>query len=98
LSATTGAARDAAFEIALARSGKTVTVQAGDSVLDTLRHCGVAVLSSCRQGLCGTCEVAVLDGDVDHRDSLLDEQERSDNTCMFVCVSRARTARLVLDL
>jgi ferredoxin-NADP reductase len=98
VTATTGAARDAAFEIALARSGKTVTVEAGDSVLDTLRHCGVAVLSSCRQGRCGTCEVAVLDGDVDHRDSLLDEQERSDNTCMFVCVSRARTARLVLDL
>jgi ferredoxin len=55
-------------------------------------------LSSCRQGTCGTCETGVLAGEPDHRDSILDDAERAAGDCMFVCVSRARTDRLVLDL
>jgi ferredoxin-NADP reductase len=98
VAAEVGVARNTAFAITLRQSGRTVTVEAGDSVLDTLRRSGVTILSSCRQGLCGTCEVPVLAGDIDHRDSLLDEQERTENACMFVCVSRARSSRLVLDL
>ncbi|WP_433383619.1 PDR/VanB family oxidoreductase [Actinoplanes sp. CA-142083] len=98
VAADAGTVHDTAFEIALARSARTVTVTAGDSVLDTLRRSGVPVLSSCQQGICGTCEVPVLGGEVDHRDSLLDDRERADNTSMFVCVSRARGPRLVLDL
>jgi ferredoxin-NADP reductase len=90
--------RNAPFEVELARTGRRVTVLAGDSVLDTLHRAGVRVLSSCQQGICGTCEVPVLDGEVDHRDCLLDDNERAENSCMFVCVSRARSDHLVLDL
>jgi ferredoxin-NADP reductase len=57
-----------------------------------------SVLSSCRRGLCGTCEVTVLDGRPDHRDSLLDDDERAGGDSMFICVSRSAGGRLVLDL
>jgi ferredoxin-NADP reductase len=90
--------RAEAFEVALARSGRSVTVQPGQSVLDAVARLGVPVLSSCRQGTCGTCETGVVDGVPDHRDSILDDAERAAGDCMFPCVSRARTDRLVLDL
>jgi ferredoxin len=89
--------QDAAFEVVLQRSGLTVTVEPGVSVFDTMRAAGVSVLGSCLEGICGTCEQGVLEGEVDHRDSVLDEDEREANDCMMVCVSRARSARLVLD-
>ena len=57
----------------------------------------IAFDSDCREGICGTCEQIVLEGEVDHRDSVLDEEEQEANECMMVCVSRARSARLVLD-
>jgi ferredoxin len=56
------------------------------------------VLSSCREGTCGTCETAVLGGRVEHRDSLLTERERAANDTMFPCVSRAACATLLLEL
>ena len=56
------------------------------------------MLSSCRRGVCGTCETTVLAGRPDHRDALLDDDERDANDCMYVCVSRSRDERLVLDL
>ena len=59
---------------------------------------GVAVVLSCSEGTCGTCETAVLAGEVDHRDSILYADEQAANDCMFICVSRARSDRLVLDL
>ncbi|MFI0355990.1 PDR/VanB family oxidoreductase [Actinomadura sp. 9N407] len=93
-----GPARDEPFELTLNRSGRSVTVAPGQSVLDAVGTAGVGVLSSCRQGLCGTCETAVLDGEPDHRDSILDDDERAAGDCMFVCVSRSRSERLVLDL
>ncbi|MFC3961495.1 2Fe-2S iron-sulfur cluster-binding protein [Nocardia jiangsuensis] len=70
----------------------------GVSVLDAVAATGVPVLSSCRTGTCGTCETAVLDGIPEHRDAILDDLERSENRCMFPCVSRAAADRLVLDL
>ncbi|TYP90331.1 PDR/VanB family oxidoreductase [Blastococcus xanthinilyticus] len=90
--------RDGAFQVELARSGTTVTVSPGTTVLDALAGAGVEVLSSCRGGVCGTCETGVLAGRPDHRDSLLDDDERAANDCMYVCVSRSRDPRLVLDL
>ncbi|QKG20252.1 PDR/VanB family oxidoreductase [Actinomadura verrucosospora] len=93
-----GAVRDEPFELELRRSGVTVAVSPGRSVLDAAGAAGANVLSSCRQGLCGTCETAVLDGVPDHRDSILDDDEREAGDCMFVCVSRSRSERLVLDL
>jgi ferredoxin-NADP reductase len=91
-------AREGPFEVRLARTGTTVTVGPGESVLDAVQATGVEVLSSCRQGVCGTCETGVVDGRPDHRDSLLDDDERAAGDCMYICVSRSCTDRLVLDL
>ncbi|HEX4251360.1 MAG TPA: PDR/VanB family oxidoreductase [Pseudonocardia sp.] len=90
--------RTAPFEVELARSGATVTVRPGTSVLEAVNAAGVDVLSSCRQGTCGTCETTVLAGTPDHRDSILTDAERAAGDCMFLCVSRALGDRLVLDL
>lgn len=86
------------FEVELARSGRTVTVPAGTSVLDAVEQEGVPVLSSCREGTCGTCETVVLAGAVEHRDSLLTPAEQEAHDTMMICVSRAACPRLVLDL
>ncbi|TFV48467.1 PDR/VanB family oxidoreductase [Blastococcus sp. TF02A-35] len=91
-------ARTAPFEVELARTGTTVTVTPDVTVLEALNRVGVDVLSSCRRGVCGTCEITVLAGRPDHRDALLDDDERQAGDCMYVCVSRSRDERLVLDL
>jgi ferredoxin-NADP reductase len=91
-------ARDIPFEVVLARSGGSLTVTPNLSVLEAVRAAGVDVLSSCRQGTCGTCETTVLAGQPDHRDSILEDNERAAGDCMFICVSRALGDRLVLDL
>ena len=90
--------RTAPFEVELARTGATVTVTPEMTILDALGQVGVEVLSSCRRGVCGTCETTVLAGRPDHRDALLDADERDAADCMYVCVSRSITDRLVLDL
>lgn len=86
------------FEVELARSGRTLTVAPDVSVLDAVRAAGVEVLYSCTEGTCGTCETDVLDGEPDHRDSVLTEDERAAGETMLICVSRCRGKRLVLDL
>ncbi|WP_175412078.1 PDR/VanB family oxidoreductase [Streptomyces sp. TRM64462] len=88
----------APFEVELSRSGITVTVPPDKTVLQAVEEAGVQVLSSCHEGTCGTCETTVLDGAVDHRDSLLTPAEQARNDTMFICVSRAACPRLVLDL
>ena len=87
-----------AFEVHLAQSGLTLTVPPDKSILDGVEEAGIGVLSSCREGTCGTCETPVLDGIPDHRDSVLDAGGTQANDCMMICVSRACTPRLVLDL
>lgn len=89
---------DAPFEVHCARSGVTVHVAADQSILDALDSAGIAVLESCREGTCGTCETAVLEGRPDHRDSVLTASEQAQGKTMMVCVSRALSDRLVLDL
>ena len=86
------------FELVLARSGLTLLVPPDRSVFDVIEDAGVPVLGSCHEGICGTCEQVVLDGDVDHRDSVLSESEQAANDAMMVCVSRCRSDRLTLDL
>ncbi len=88
---------DGSFELVLQRTGVSVTVPADKTVFDTMRDAGVSVLGSCLEGICGTCETGVLEGEVDHRDSVLDPDEQEANDCMMVCVSRAKGPRLVLD-
>jgi ferredoxin-NADP reductase len=87
-----------AFELVLQRSGLTLQVPPGKSVFDVVSDAGISVLGSCFEGVCGTCEQAVLDGDVDHRDSILSDEEREANEYMMICVSRCRSSRLTLDL
>lgn len=94
---TAGAAASR-FEVVAARSGVTAEVAAHESVAEALTRAGVRVVTSCGQGVCGTCETDVLDGTPDHRDALLDDEERRAGRCMFPCVSRSSSARLVLDL
>lgn len=86
------------FEIVLAQSGRTLTVPPERSILSVVEEAGVPVLSSCAQGTCGTCETAVIEGVPDHRDSVLNEDERASNEMMMICCSRAVSERLVLDL
>jgi ferredoxin-NADP reductase len=92
------AGADSAFEVVLQYSGKTLDVPADRSVFETVRGAGVSVLGSCLEGICGTCETEVIDGEVDHRDSVLDEEERASNEVMMICVSRCRGPRLTLAL
>jgi ferredoxin-NADP reductase len=91
-------AADSAFALVLQRSGLTLEVPPDKSVLTVIREAGVSVLASCLEGVCGTCETEVIDGDVDHRDSVLNEEEQASNEYMMVCVSRCRSPQLVLDL
>ncbi|GAA2597562.1 PDR/VanB family oxidoreductase [Streptomyces axinellae] len=90
--------RDEAFEVELAKSGITVTVAPGTSVLEAVEEAGVKVPTSCREGTCGTCETDVLEGLIDHRDSVLTSEEQAAQDTMMVCVSRAACPRLVLGL
>jgi ferredoxin-NADP reductase len=87
-----------AFEVELSLSGRTLTVPPDRSILQVVEEAGVQVLSSCQEGTCGTCETAVLAGEVDHRDSLLTPDEQAANDTMFICVSRAACPKLVLEL
>lgn len=86
------------FEVDLLLSGLTVEVDPGVTILDAVEAEGVVVPSSCRVGTCGTCEVAVVDGDVEHRDSVLSPEEQEDNRTMMICVSRAACPRITIEL
>jgi vanillate O-demethylase ferredoxin subunit len=86
------------FEVTLAHSGATYAVPAGESIVDVLARHGVAVDVSCEQGVCGTCVTGVLEGTPDHRDMFLSDQEKKSCKMMTLCVSRALSPKLVLDL
>lgn len=86
------------FEVELAFSGLELTVPPGRSILEVVEEAGVLVLSSCREGTCGTCEVRVMDGEIDHRDSILTPDEQAANDVMYVCVSRSAGPKLTLEL
>ncbi|RZQ65959.1 PDR/VanB family oxidoreductase [Amycolatopsis suaedae] len=86
-------APDTAFAAVCARSGRTVEVPAGTSLLDALNHAGLPVDSGCREGVCGSCEITVLDGEPEHRDDIGAPGGR-----MYACVSRSLSPRLILDL
>lgn len=87
---------DVSFEVELKKSGETITVPEDRSILEALRDAGITTSSSCESGTCGTCKTRLLEGKADHRDMVLMEEEK-DNQIM-ICVSRAKSGRLVLDL
>jgi ferredoxin-NADP reductase len=91
--------KEHAFEVELKDSGLVLNVRADQTVLDALQHANIDVQSDCREGLCGSCEVRVLKGKVDHRDMVLTRGEREANDRMMTCCSRACSGeRLVLEL
>lgn len=86
------------FEVKLARSDKTFTIPADQTIVDVLREHGAEIETSCEQGICGTCVVNVLEGCPDHRDYFLTAKEHERGDCMAICVSRSRSKLLVIDL
>ncbi|WP_017934463.1 PDR/VanB family oxidoreductase [Nocardioides sp. Iso805N] len=87
---------EVAFEIEA--GGQVLTVAPDRSILEVCEEAGMLVLSSCREGTCGTCETPLLEGRADHRDSVLTPEEQADDRSLMICVSRALSPRLVLDL
>lgn len=86
------------FTIVLAKSGLTLSVAPGKTILDTLRDNGFDTPFSCTEGVCGTCETRVLEGVPDHRDLILTEAERASNKTILICCSGSKSDKLVLDL
>jgi vanillate O-demethylase ferredoxin subunit len=89
---------EGAFEVQLAQSGRRVTVPAGVTIVEALAKIGVEIDTSCGEGICGTCMVDVLEGELDHRDHCLSKSERAAGDVICCCVSRATSPLLVLDL
>lgn len=89
-------ADDQPFEITLSSSGQTLQVPVGQTILQTLRNHGLAVPFSCESGTCGSCKTGLLEGQADHRDMVLMDDEKA--TRIMVCVSRAHSPSLLLDL
>jgi len=89
---------DGGFDVRLQRSGRTVTVPPGETILDILLDNGVNVSFSCSDGVCGTCETKVIEGIPDHRDSFLSDEEKAENDKVMVCCSRSKSPVLTLDL
>jgi ferredoxin len=87
-----------AFDVELRDSGLTLRVAADETVLQALRGANIDIPSDCEEGLCGSCEAVVVDGDIDHRDVVLSKSERAAGNRMMTCCSRARGPRLALDL
>ncbi|MBH0121844.1 PDR/VanB family oxidoreductase [Rhodococcus sp. HM1] len=92
------AGEDASFQVVCESSGVSATVAPDRSILETLEDAGIDVPNSCREGICGSCETRVLCGTPDHRDSLLTAAEQESGATIMLCVSRARSDELVLDL
>lgn len=89
---------EASFTVECRRSGTSVEVAPGISITEALRGAGILVNTSCEDGICGTCETAVLEGVPDHRDSVLTKKEQEAGKTMMICVSRCKSGRLVLDI
>ncbi|WP_048438964.1 PDR/VanB family oxidoreductase [Caenimonas sp. SL110] len=90
------AAPDASFEVRLARRGITLPVLPDQTIVRAIELAGLRVPTSCLSGLCGSCKVDYLEGDVEHNDYILSDEEKTH--CMTLCVSRCRSPLLVLDL
>lgn len=89
---------DTEFDVILSGSGERHRIGANESVLETLEAAGYDLDFDCREGICGTCETRVVTGTPEHRDQVLSDDERAENSVMMVCVSRAKSEEIVLDL
>ncbi len=86
------------FEVHLAQRNITLTVAPDQSILQALQSAGVEVPYSCSEGICGTCQTKVLEGEPDHWDMYLTPEEQEKGDTIMVCISRCKSPRLVLDL
>jgi vanillate O-demethylase ferredoxin subunit len=91
-------AGDHPFEVELALSGKRFTVPADQTILDCLIEHGCDPMFDCKRGECGVCATPVMEGEIDHRDYVLTAREKAEGNVMQICISRAKGARLVLDI
>lgn len=91
-------AGDTPFEVEIADSGQVFTIPADKTIIEVLEAEGVDVMYDCARGDCGICQTDVVSGTPDHRDVVLSDAERASGKVMQICVSRAKSARLVLDL
>ena len=89
--------KGAGFTVVLAKSNVKVFVEQGQTILDVLIGTGLCPPHSCTEGVCGTCEMRVLEGVPDHRDMVLTDAERASNKTMMICCSGAMSETLVLD-
>ncbi|MCI5076036.1 PDR/VanB family oxidoreductase [Oricola sp.] len=89
---------DAPFEVEVASTGDVFTIPPGRTIIDVLEEGGVDLMYDCQRGDCGICQTDVISGTPDHRDVVLSEAEREAGKVIQICVSRAKSARLVLDL
>jgi ferredoxin len=86
------------FVAELKRTGKRIEVGSDESLLEALEAAEVDIQSSCRGGVCGRCMTPLIDGQADHRDQFLSDDEKARQDCVMPCVSRAQNDKLVLDL
>jgi ferredoxin-NADP reductase len=86
------------FQVELRRSGLVLDVSSTSTILETVRAAKINVITDCEDGICGSCETAILEGCADHRDHVLTPDEQRENTSMMICVSRSADGRMVLDL
>ncbi|MDA0952132.1 MAG: PDR/VanB family oxidoreductase [Proteobacteria bacterium] len=89
---------DEAFQIKIASTGQVFDVPADKSIVDVLRSNGFDVETMCEEGICGTCATVMLEGEADHRDFVLDDEEKARGEFIMVCCSRAKSPMLTLDL
>jgi vanillate O-demethylase ferredoxin subunit len=89
---------DRPFEVKIASTGQVIDIPIGRTVVQVLEVHGIAIPTSCEQGVCGTCVTRVLDGTPEHRDHYLTDEEQAANDQFTPCCSRARTPSLLLDL
>ncbi|WP_180028002.1 PDR/VanB family oxidoreductase [Acinetobacter sp. YH16032] len=90
--------QDGSFEIEILKTGQRIHVAADQSAAQALEHAGICIPLSCEQGICGTCLVNVVEGEIDHRDMYLTEEEQAANDQFTPCCSRAKSQRIIIDV
>ncbi|WP_336714468.1 PDR/VanB family oxidoreductase [Arthrobacter sp. USHLN218] len=91
-------AATSSFTVKLALSGLEIEVPADRNIVEVAEEAGAPVIFSCMEGTCGTCETRILCGEADHRDSILSDEEKASNEMMMICVSRAKSDVIELEL
>lgn len=95
---TVEGAQEGHFTLVLKQSGQSFEIEPGQSILEVLNDAGLDMPFSCQDGICGSCEVRVLEGTPDHRDMVLTKEEQAENNRMMICCSGAKSAKLVIDV